>query len=207
MNAESTLPEILELAQRQSIEKSQFTEFLTRLRTFLREWNIPFAGRRGTLADYLGWRQARSSEQVSDEQPVVDSLVRQLLEALGYREGDYTYNARLPELSDRAVPDFTVRVEEFLGPLPVFVVEDKSTSIRDFRRRRRTGEEEESPIEQLRRYVLSGAVHGRIGLLCNGWTLESWEFGPGGDTRLVQVDLYALAQNAGGEESELAGTQ
>jgi type I restriction enzyme M protein len=205
---EPALPPVLDLARLRSLERSRFAEFLTRLKTSLRAWKIAFAGRSGSLAAYLDWRQSQGAATLNDEQPVVDTLSRRLLEALGYREGsDFVYNERLPELPDRVVPDFTVRVEEFLGPLPVFVIEDKSTSVLDLQRRRPLGEGAESPLEQLRRYVLSGAVHGRVGLLCNGWKLESWEFGGEDDTRLVRVDLHLLARAACDEGGDFPGEQ
>lgn len=187
------LPETLELACERQVEQDAFSGFLKRLNVLLVTWKIPSGGRREVLADYLD-RCAELGASGADEQPVVDALSRQILEALGYRDGDYTYNQPLTDGPDR--PDFTVRVEEFLGPLPVFLVEDKSTSVREFERRQRKGTEQESPVEQLRRYVLSSAVHGRAGLLCNGWRLEAWEFGAEGPTRLVQIDLHALARAA-----------
>ena len=184
---------ISELAREQKTEQAEFSGFLTRLSALLARWEIPSGGQRLLLADYLKQRSTADSG-AADEQPVVDALTPQLLEALGYRDGDYTYNQVLAERLDR--PDFTVRVEEFLGPLPVFLIEDKSTSVRDLDRRQRKGSEEESPVEQLRRYVLAGPVHGRVGLLCNGWRLEAWEFGAEGTTRLVQIDIQALAREA-----------
>ncbi len=184
---------ILDLAREHSTEREAFSGFVEGLRRFLADWEIPSEGRREPLAAYLD-RRAGVGPSAADEQPVVDALTRQILEALGYRDGDYTYNQALADGPDR--PDFTVRVEEFLGPLPVFLVEDKSSSVLDFERRRRKGAFEESPVEQLRRYVLAGAVHGRVGLLCNGRRLEAWEFGAEGPTRLVQVDLHALARAA-----------
>jgi hypothetical protein len=190
---QTPLPEILALAREHQAEQEAFSGFVERLSELLTRWEIPSGGRRVALADYLDQRTAAGTT-AADEQPVVDALTRQILEALGYRDGDYTYNQALTDGPDR--PDFTVRVEEFLGPLPVFLVEDKSTSVRDFERRQRKGAEEESPLEQLRRYVLAGAVHGRAGLLCNGWRLEAWEFGAEGATRLVQIDLHGLARAA-----------
>ncbi len=184
---------ILDLAREHATEREAFSGFVEGLRRFLADWEIPSEGRREPLAAYLD-RRAGAGSSAADEQPVVDALTRQILEALGYRDGDYTYNQALADGPDR--PDFTVRVEEFLGTLPVFLVEDKSSSVLDFERRRRKGAFEESPVEQLRRYVLAGAVHGRVGLLCNGWRLEAWEFGAEGPTRLVQVDLHALARAA-----------
>ncbi|HYU35197.1 MAG TPA: N-6 DNA methylase [Thermoanaerobaculia bacterium] len=190
---QTPLPEILELAREHQVEQEAFSGFVERLSTLLVRWEIPTGGRRAALADYLDQRAA-AGITAADEQPVVDALTRQILEALGYRDGDYTYNQMLTDGPDR--PDFTIRVDEFLGPLPVFLVEDKSTSVRDFERRQRKGAEEESPVEQLRRYVLAGAVHGRAGLLCNGWRLEAWEFGAEGAIRLVQIDLHGLARAA-----------
>jgi type I restriction enzyme M protein len=187
------LPEILELARERQIEQDAFFAFCDRLRTLFTEWEIPSGGRREALAAYLD-RRTGPGPSPADEQPVIDALSRQILEALGYHEGDFTYNQPLTDGSDR--PDFTVRVQEFLGPLPVFLVEDKSTSVRHFERSQRKGVDEESPVEQLRRYVLAGAVHGRAGLLCNGWLLEAWEFSADGPIRLVQVDLHGLARQA-----------
>ncbi|HEX9943530.1 MAG TPA: N-6 DNA methylase [Thermoanaerobaculia bacterium] len=187
------LPQIIELARERHIDQEAFSAFVERLRVLLATWEIPSGGRREALGDYLDRRAAHSSA-AADEQPVVDALSRQILEALGYRDGDFTYNQPLTDGSDR--PDFTVRVEEFLGPLPVFLVEDKATSVRDFERPQRKGDDQESPIEQLRRYVLASAVHSRVGLLCNGWRLEAWQFGAEGPTRLVQINLHALAQAA-----------
>jgi hypothetical protein len=187
------LPEIIELARERQVEQDAFSGFVKRLSVLLATWKIPSGGRRETLAEYLDRRVAYGFSG-ADEQPVVDALSRQILEALGYPDGDYTYNQPLTDGSDR--PDFTVRVEEFLGPLPVFLVEDKSTSVQEFERRQRKGADQESPVEQLRRYVLSGAVHARAGLLCNGRRLEAWEFGAEGPTRLVQIDLHALARAA-----------
>ncbi len=192
------LPEIIELARENQVEREAFSRFLGELSTLLVRWEIPFGGRRAPLADYLDQRAAAGAT-AADEQPVVDALTRQILEVLGYRDGDFSYNELRPDRPDR--PDFTVRVEEFLGPLPVFLVEDKSSSVLDFERRQTKGTESESPVEQLRRYVLSGAVHSRVGLLCNAWRLEAWEFGSEGAIRLVQIDLHALGRDAlsGGE--------
>src|SRR6185295_3315526 len=187
------LPNILELARERQIGQDAFSGFVKRLGVLLATWKIPSGGRQEALADYLDRRAAYGSSG-ADEQPVVDALSRQILEALGYDDSDYTYNQSLADSPDR--PDFTIRVAEFLGPLPVFLVENKSTSVREFERSQRKGAEQESPVEQLRRYVLASAVHGRAGLLCNGWRLEAWEFGAEGPTRLVQVDLHALARAA-----------
>jgi type I restriction enzyme M protein len=188
------ISEILELTRERQVEHDAFSAFVERLRALFAAWEIPSGGRREFLADYLDRRDTPHGSTAADEQPVVDALSRQILEALGYREGDFTYNQALSDGPDR--PDFTVRVEEFLGPLPVFLIEDKSTSVGDFERPQRKGADQESPVEQLRRYVLSGAVHGRAGLLCNGRRLEAWEFGAEGPTRLIQIDLHALARES-----------
>jgi methylase of polypeptide subunit release factors len=194
---------VLGLAHRHSTEQEQFSVFLSELRSVLRSPWISEQGRRETLADYLDRRRDQRSARTGDEPRVVDPLVRQLLESLGYSEGDFTYNEPQSGISERSVPDYTVRVPEFLGPVPVFLVESKSTSIQDFQRLHRRGQSgQESPLDQLRRYVLAGAVHGRIGLLCNGWKLEAWELGGDGDTRLVQVDLHALARAAAVDAEE-----
>jgi type I restriction enzyme M protein len=198
--------QVLKLAYGLPEEEEQFRLFLATLRDHLTRDIFSYEGHRGTLAQYLDARQqAGPSSPAGDEQSVVDMLVRHVLEALGYREGDFDYNRRLADLQERAVPDYTVYVEELLGRIPVLLVESKATSVRDFQRIVRSAEVAgESPLEQLRRYVLSGAVHGRIGLLCNGWKLEAWEFGAEGDTRLVQLDLHALSHAAATAEG--AGT-
>ncbi|MFY9823983.1 MAG: N-6 DNA methylase [Thermoanaerobaculia bacterium] len=209
----STAPvsgQALELAYVLPEEEEQFREFLAIVRDHLTRDIFSYEGHRGALAQYLdARRQAGPSSPAGDEQSVVDVLVRHVLEALGYREGDFVYNRRLADMQERAVPDFTVYVEELLGRIPVLLVESKATSVRDFQRLVRSAEvAAESPLEQLRRYVLSGAVHGRIGWLCNGWKLEAWEFGAEGDTRLVQLDFDALSHAAAGEgEGAFPGLQ
>lgn len=199
----------LDLAYRQASEEKRFEAFLAELRDRLTRKSFPSAGRRGSLAEYLDWRREQgASKPAGDEQSVVDVLVRHLLEALGYREGDFEYNRRLPDTPERAVPDYTVRVEEFLGSIPVLLVESKSTSVLSFQRlpRMRDGLQE-APLEQLRRYVLSGAVHGRIGFLCNGWTLDAWELNADGDTRLLRIDLHELSRAAGQGQGGFPGSQ
>jgi type I restriction enzyme M protein len=199
-----TPPPILDLAHRRDIEKAQFKTFLAALKKQLGVEAVSWDGRRGSLAEYLDWRHRQgATKSAGDEQSVVDPLVRRLLETLGYGEGDYAYNRRLPDVNERAVPDYTVFARELLPSIPVFLVESKSTSIRDLDKARGEIAGAETPLAQLRRYVLGGAVHGRAGLLCNGWRLEAWEFGAEGDVRLVRVDLQALSQAAdgpGGEE-------
>ncbi len=208
MNPTTQASRALELAHRQTREQEQFSAFLLALRGHLREAWIAEQGRRETLAHYLDRLRSQPSAKAGDEPRVVDPLVRRLLESLGYREGDFTYNEPQASMSERSIPDYTVRVPEFLGPIPVFLVESKSTSIDNLQRTHRRGRSgEESPLDQLRRYVLAGAVHGRIGLLCNGWAIEVWEFGGAGDTRLIQVDLHALARAAAGAEEEFPASQ
>jgi type I restriction enzyme M protein len=201
--------QVLKLAYGLPEEKEQFRQFLATLRDHLTRGIFSYEGHRGTLAQYLDSRQQSAlSGSTGDEQSVVDVLVRHVLEALGYREGDFDYNRRLADMKERAVPDYTVYVEELLGRIPVLLVESKATSVRDFQRIVRSADAAgESPLNQLRRYVLSGAVHGRIGLLCNGWKLEAWEFGGEGDTRLVQLDIHALSHTAAEDAESFPGLQ
>jgi len=193
---------VLELAHRQEIEEEEAARFFRELRETLRHRGFSDQGRSASLFEYLDRR--REGVREGDEQRVVDSLVRQLLGVLGYGGAEATYNEPRPGAGERAVPDWTVRAPEYLGAVPVFLVEDKSTALRDFHQIRRGREtNEESPLDQLRRYVLNGAVHGRIGMICNGWRLEAWQFaGNDGDTRLLDVDLHELARAAESEPEE-----
>lgn len=189
-----------ELRIRRRIERRRqraegLAQFQADVAALLRRPWIPLRGKTVPLADYLAFCEQEGSPE-GDEQPVVDQLVRDLLRALGYRDADISYNRALPGPGGRAVPDFVLRVDEFLPSAPVLVIEDKATSIRDLRARVRRGSGGESPLDQLRRYARSGAVYGRAGLLCNGWTLEAWHFGAEGDARVVHLDLHGFARHA-----------
>ena len=192
---QTPLPEILELAREHQVEQEAFSGFVERLSALLARWEIPSGGRRAVLADYLDQRTA-AGITAADEQPVVDAL-----------DPPDPRGSRLPRRRLHLQPGSHRRPRPpgFHGPgrrvpgaVARFLVEDKSTSVRDFERRQRKGAEEESPVEQLRRYVLAGAVHGRVGLLCNGWRLESLGIRRGRATRLVQIDLHELARAAPG---------
>lgn len=187
---------VLELARRQDVEEKEIARFLHDLRETLRQKDVIDHGHATSLYDYLSRR--RESAKDGDEQRVVDSLVRRLLGVLGYGGALATYNEPQSGTAERAIPDWTVRAPEYLAAVPVFLVEDKSTAIRDFHQVRRGRDtSEESPLDQLRRYVLSGAVHARVGMICNGWRWEAWQFaGDDGDTRLVEVNLFELARLA-----------
>ncbi|MDY0060423.1 MAG: N-6 DNA methylase [Myxococcota bacterium] len=192
MDKQAEFSELLQLANRSLTEAKQFEEFCGRLRSTLARSGV--GGRPLPLARYLAERAAAAHSGDGDESAVVDPLMADLLAALGFSREQVAYNRPLA-LSERAVPDYTVRLPELYGTVPVLVVEDKATSVRDFDTRRRGyGGVEESPLEQLRRYVRSGAVHGMAGLLCNGWVLEGWEFGDRGPVCLVRIDLQALAE-------------
>jgi len=181
-----------------STEPDGFVRFLDAVCTAVREIRIHPSGQARPLglAEYLALREP-SLATVGDEKEVVDPVVEKLLHALGYGEGDVSHERRLDEQEERAVPDFTVRVAEVFDTRPVFVAECKATSVRDFHARRlKRSDRDETPREQLRRYVLSGVVHGRTGWLCNGFVLEAWEFGGDGEVRLGRVDLKAVAAAA-----------
>jgi|GEM_PF-1425936 len=197
---------VLALAHRQEIEEAEFREFQDALEALLKRSQFSCRGKSCTLAEYLDWRLEHKNEAPGDEQPVVDPLIRQVLEALGYSPADITYNERLPGMAERAVPDYTVYVRDLLGSTPVFLVENKATTVHHLSGPK-TRFEGSSPLAQLRRYVLSGVVHGRIGLLSNGFVLEAWEFAAGGDVRLSRVDLHALARGALAEDGEKARDQ
>ncbi len=140
---------------------------------------------------------------LGDEKEIVDPIVAELLAALGYETPDISHERRLDDRAERAVPDFTVRVSEVFGTRPVLVAECKATSVRDFHvRRLKRSDRDETPREQLRRYALSGLVHGRTGWLCNGFCLEAWEFGGDGDVRLCRVNLRTAAEPAALPEGE-----
>ena len=171
-------------------------ESATRIRSFqqsvgqlLRDPWIHHQGNSVTLAAYLDAFENNSATG-GDEQEVVDQLTRRLLEALGYNAADYRYNSTMA--SGR--PDYMVYLTGTAVTAPLFVVEDKSTSILDLRKKQSGRTTEESPIDQLRRYTRSGRVRGNAGLLCNGWSIEAWQFGSDGDSRVVHLDLHALAK-------------
>lgn len=179
-------------SRRRETNRRHFESFCTRLRDLLTERAFDFGGHPVTLGEYLR-RCNTHGPPGGDEQSVVDLLMRRVLQALGYREGDVTHNRKLPGQRARAVPDFTVRVAEFLPTIAVFVVESKATNVRDLAANVRTNGRNESPVEQLRRYACSGAVHARSGMLCNGWVLEGWSFGGDVDMRVAYLDMHSLA--------------
>jgi type I restriction enzyme M protein len=198
----------LALATRNEAEEAGFQTFLDEVREFLDEaWLHPVGQTKPLrLAAYLDHALAEPGT-TGDEEEVVDRLAEAFLKALGYEQADISPKRSLSKEERRSVPDLTVRVHEFLGTTPVFVVENKATSVRDLHgRKRKAGDRDETPREQLRRYVLSGAVHGRTGLLCNGWILEAWTFDANGEVRLLQIDLHRLAREASSEPA-FPGTQ
>jgi len=149
----------------------------------------PHQGNPVTLAAYLDAFETNGATG-GDEQAVVDQLARRFLEALGYNAADYRYNSTMA--SGR--PDYMVYLTGTAVTAPLFVVEDKSTNVRDLRKKQSGRTTDESPVDQLRRYTRSGRVRGNAGLLCNGWFLEGWQFGSDGDSRVVHLDLHALAK-------------
>lgn len=184
-----TIKRAFALAQPDNKERDELVRFFAAIEQFLAESFISHDGGVLRLAPYLDHCEAHGSK--GDEQPVVDEITRGLLNALGYGPGDFSYNLPLAQGRREDVPDFTVRVPELLGNTPLFIIEDKSTQIRDLGR----SIDGESPRGQLRRYVQSGKVHGRIGLLVNGWRVEGWEFGGDGDACVVDIDLHELARS------------
>lgn len=171
-------------------------ESATRIRSFqqsvgqlLRDPWINHQGNPVTLAAYLDAFENNGATS-GDEQEVVDQLARRFLEALGYNAADYRYNSTMA--SGR--PDFTVHLAGTAVTAPLFVVEDKATNVRDLRKKQSGRTTNESPVDQLRRYTRSGRVRGNAGLLCNGWSIEAWQFGSDGDSRVVHLDLHALAK-------------
>lgn len=179
----------------------RYEAFRTRFRDLLAERAFDFDGQPVTLGEYLR-RCEPDKARGGDEQSVIDPFMRRMLEALGYHDGDLIQNRRLPGQRARSVPDFRVRVDDFVPHVAVFVVEDKATNVRDLKAKARASGRDESPLEQLRRYACSGAVHGRSGLLCNGWVLEGWSFGGDADTRVVALDLYALSREVDAKPAE-----
>ena len=178
--------------KRRQRSREGLAQFFGALRDMLvRPW-IRHAGRTVTLHEYLAAREAEAGV-LGDEAPVVDQLMRDLLGALGYSQADYSYNRPLATTRRRNVPDFSVFARDFFPDAPVFVIEDKSTGVRALHGRAGRAAGDESPLEQLRRYVRSGAVHGRTGMLCNGWVLEAWQLGADGDARILHLDLRGLS--------------
>jgi hypothetical protein len=92
-------------------------------------------------------------------------------------------------------PDYAVHLAGTAVKAPLFVLESKPTAVRDLHRKQAGRAGDESPVEQLRRYTRSGRVRGNAGLLCNGWTIEAWQFGGDGDSRVVHLDLHQLAKH------------
>ena len=186
--------EILRLAKRNKDSELAYASFLDAFRSLLTTPRVELAGRALSFGQYLD--AVLPAGAPGDEAPVVDALMRDLLAVLGYDDAHVSYNRKLP-LPGRAVPDFTIRIPEVLQGVPVFVVEDKATAVRDFFRPRRGRDgADECPLDQLHRYVAGGAVHGRVGLLFNGALLEAWDFGGDHETRLAHVDVHALASSA-----------
>ncbi len=101
-----------------------------------------------TLAAYLD-AQKVNDRTAADEQSVVDQLGRRLLEALGYGAADVRYNARL----SAGRPDYVIHLAGTTVTAPLFVLEDKSTDVRDLRKKQTGRAGEESPVDQLRRYT------------------------------------------------------
>ena len=161
--------------------------FLDGLRSALAASWIPWDGRLVTLSEYTA---ASPTGHEGDEQSVVDEISRMILGALGWTPGTFIYNRAEEDLSR---PDFQVVVPGHPTLAPAFIVEDKSTATRDLTRvRRGSGGEQRSPLDQLRTYVHNTGSHGRVGLLCNGWVLEGWQFGAEGPVLLLRLDLPRL---------------
>ncbi|NJL71086.1 MAG: N-6 DNA methylase [Candidatus Competibacteraceae bacterium] len=189
MFSAETIEQARALAQRDDREREDLEQFIYRIEHLVANPFISHDGQVLSLGQYLDACERHGS--AGDEQSVVDELTRGLLRALGYQPGDFSYNLPLGQGPQDGRPDFTVRVPEFLGSTPLFIIEDKSTSIRDLGKQI----DGESPRGQLRRYVQSGKVHGRVGLLVNGWRIEGWEFGGDGDVRVVDVDLHEVSRS------------
>lgn len=190
-----TFAEALALAKASPADKAGFADFCRKLLALLVKVRKLYRGRACALADYLDARTAET-QPGGDERDLVDPLVFELLDALGYRAADILYNVHLTVASGTATPDFILRLGDQSGSPPMLIVESKSTHIVDFARKlHRTGRAE-SPVDQLRRYVHSGVIQGRLGLLCNGWRLEAWLFDVEGDAPIISVDLHALGRAA-----------
>ena len=157
---------------------------------FLRNPWVNHEGNPVTLAAYLDTIEAGGTTG-GDEQRVVDKLGERFLLALGYSDAEFSYNKKMAA----GRPDYTVHLANTAVTAPVFVLEDKSTNIRDLRKNQSGRTTDESPVDQLRRYTRSGRVRGNAGLLCNGWFIEAWQFGSDGDSRVVHLDVHALAKH------------
>lgn len=190
MFSAETIERARALAQRDDSERKDLERFIDAMVALVSRRFIPHGGQVLALGQYLDDCERYGSS--GDEQPVVDELTRDLLRALGYQPGDFSYNLPLAHGAHEDRPDFTVRVPEFLGNTPLFVIEDKSTHVRDLGKQI----DGESPRGQLRRYVQSGKVHGRVGLLVNGWRVEGWEFGGDGDVCVVDLDLHEISRSS-----------
>lgn len=175
-------------------------EFRERVIQILREPWLHHRGAPLTLAAYLD-ALAGGEPAGGDEQEKVDQLTRRLLEALGYTAADLRYNSTMGTASHRGRPDYMVHLAGDAVTAPLFVVEDKATDVVDLRKKQPGRSGDESPVDQLRRYTRSGRVRGNAGLLCNGWSLEAWQFGSKGDSRVVHLDLHALAKHVAGGQA------
>jgi type I restriction enzyme M protein len=169
---------------------ARIREFQERVATALRDPWVHHQGKPVTLAAYLDARHA-STAPGGDEQGVVDQLGRRFLEALGYEPADVRYNAKM----QAGRPDYVVHLTGTAVTAPLFVLEDKATDVRDLRKPQAGRAGEESSVDQLRRYTRSGRVRGNAGLLCNGWVIEAWQFAADGDSRVVRLDVHALARH------------
>ncbi len=169
-------------------EDAAYAQFETALLGKLRGWRRVQGTTTLTLPAYL------ATSPHGDERPVVDPLTRDILLCLGYENEHIAYNESLL----RGFPDYQVRLSSIPGNT-VFIVENKATNIGDFTATR--GDDSESPLAQLQRYVLASGSYARLGLLCNGRVLEGWEIGIGERHLLFQLDLVRLA--SGGELLEV----
>jgi len=172
-------------------DTTKLRAFQERVVEILREPWIHHQGNPVTLAAYLDAFDANAAAG-GDEQAVVDQLGRRILEALGYGAADIRYNAK----TAAGRPDYVIALAGAAVAAPLFVLEDKATNVRDLRKKQPGRAGEESPVDQLRRYTRSGRVRGNGGLLCNGWVVEAWQFGSDGDSRVVHLDVHALAKHA-----------
>lgn len=193
--SEPAMAPSIELADTSPTEHARFTAFCHALRGYLRERRGLYQGEIRTLASYLDARRAGGLPG-GDEQDVVDRLVLDLLAALGFERPDIAYNRGAEAPGGRAIPDFTLRLSDVAGSPPMLIIESKASNVVDFTRKIHRAGRAESPVDQLRRYVQSGIISGRVGLLCNGWRLQAWLFGGEGDALILDVDLYALAHQA-----------
>ena len=119
MDKQAEFSELLQLANRSLTEAKQFEEFCGRLRSTLARSGV--GGRPLPLARYLAERAAAAHSGDGDESAVVDPLMADLLAALGFSREQVAYNRPLA-LSERAVPDYTVRLPELYGTVPVLEI-------------------------------------------------------------------------------------